>query len=184
MEEERICALCEEELEEDDKGHVLKDGRLVCDSCFEYSCAKCDDCGEYVEEDELDYWGDDYRLCEDCIQKYFPPFDEEKNNEETAEAYEAMLKRLVGKQTDREDDYIEIETDMNEESFKYYIEVWTDEEGKISDISRLSITRCKSISIKSEEWVEYPVSPSDYDEDGIAEDLIRGEIEFIDDNEE
>jgi len=184
MEEERICALCEEELEEDDEGHILKDGRLVCDGCFEYSCAACDDCGEYVEEDDLEYWGDDYRLCEDCFKQYFPSFDEKENEKETAEAYEAMLKRMIGKKTNREDDYIEIETDMDDDSFRYYIEVWTDEEGKICNISRLRIERCQSISIKSETWLDYPVKPSDYDADGKVENLIRAELDILDDGDE
>ena len=184
MEEERICALCEEALSEEDEGHVLKDGRLVCDDCFEYSCAPCDDCGEYMAEDDLTFWGDDYRLCPDCYQVYFPPYDEAKNLEETKEAYDAMLKRLLGKKTDREDDYIEIETDMNEDSFKYEISVTTDENCRICDISRLSITRCSMMSERREEWEDYPVSPSDYDEDGLAENLILGELEIIDEEDE
>ena len=180
MKKDRICELCDEKLEEDDEGHYLKDGRLVCSGCFEFSCAPCDDCGELFEEDDLTGWGDDYRLCPECFKQYFPPYDYRKNLEETTEAYEAMCKRLIGKKTDHEEDDIHIETDMNDDSFKYEIDVSIDEEGRISDISRYSIYRCRYIGIKSEDWRDYPVKPSDYDENGPAEDLIRSEIEILD----
>lgn len=91
-----------------------------------------------------------------------------------------MLNRLVGKKTDRECESIDIETDMDEDSFKYEISVCTDEEGRIADISRLSITRCSMMSERREEWEDYPVEPGDYDEDGMAETLIRGEIDILD----
>ena len=63
MDEERICALCEETLEEDDEGHLLEDGRLVCDSCFEYSCGQCDSCGGYFEEDHKSYIISYHDIC-------------------------------------------------------------------------------------------------------------------------
>ena len=184
MDEERICALCGEALSEEDEGHILQDGRMVCDDCFEYNCAACDKCGDYVEEDDLTYWGDDYRLCPSCFEEYFPPFDEEKNLEETREAYEGMLKRLVGKKTDQEEGIVEIETDMDEDSFRHSIEVTIDEDGRISDISRLTTLRCRSIGIKSEDWYDYPVDSSDYEEDGLAENIILCEIELIDEDDE
>lgn len=98
--------------EEGERGH----------DCFEYSCAECDECGAYVEEDDLEYWGDDMRLCPGCFEKYFPPYDEAKNLEETTEAYEAMLERLVGKKTDQEEGEIDIETEMDEDSFQHSME--------------------------------------------------------------
>lgn len=180
MEEERVCALCGETLSEDDEGHTLKDGRLVCDDCLEYNCASCDDCGEYVEEDDLTNWGDDYRLCPDCFEQYFPSFDSKKNLEETTEAYEAMKKRLIGRKTDQEGGTIYIETDMDDDSFKYQIEVTIDDDGRISDISRYSVSRCRAIWVTGEDWLDYPVETSDYEEDGPAEDLIRSEIEILD----
>lgn len=185
MDEERICSHCEEELSEEDEGHFLKDGRLVCDSCFEFSCAACDDCGEYVEEDELENWGDDYRLCPDCFEQYFPSFDKKKNLDETTEAYEAMKKRLIGKKTDRNEAVVvSIDTEMNDDSFSYSIEVTIDEEGRISDISRYSVSRCRAIWERGEDWRDYPVDTADYAEDGPAESLIFSEIEMIDEEDE
>jgi len=96
MEKERICALCGESLSEDDEGHILEDGRVVCDDCFDYSCAECGFCGKIVPEDELEFFGDDVRICPDCFAEEFPDVDEDKNLEETTEAYEAMKKRLIG----------------------------------------------------------------------------------------
>ncbi len=184
MEEERFCALCGEMLEEDDEGNYLKDGRLVCESCFDCNCGSCDYCGESFEEDDLTYWGDDLRLCPDCFAEEFPPFDEEKNNAETREAYEAMKKRLIGKKTDQEERTVEIATDMDEDSFRHFIDITIDENGRISNISRLTTQRCKSIGITSETWIDYPVDSSDYEEDGLAESLIFSEIEIIDEEDE
>ena len=148
MDEERICELCGEVLSEEDEGHTLKNGRLVCDGCFEYSCGECDYCGEYVEEDDLTHWGDDLRLCPDCFAEEFPPFDSAKNNAETQEAYEAMKKRLIGKKTDVEGPRtICIETDMDDDSYRRSIEVSVDKDGRICDISRYSLTRCRAICI-------------------------------------
>ena len=181
MKDKRICALCNEELSEDNEGHILQDGRLVCDDCFEFNCAACDECGDYVEEDDLTYWGDDYRLCPSCFEKYFPSFNEEKNLEETKEAYEGMLKRMIGKKTNQEEGIIEIETDMDEESFRHSIKVAIDEDGRISNISRLTTLRCRYIGIKNEDWIDYPIDSSDYDENGLAEDLILSNLVIIDD---
>lgn len=180
MEEERVCAICGETLSEDEKGHILKDERLVCDGCFEYNCASCDDCGEYLEEDDLEYWGDDYRLCPECFELYFPSYDRKKNLEETSKAYAAMKKRLIGKKTNQnESGTVCIETDMNDESFKYRIEVTISDDGRISDISRYSVSRCRAIWVTGEDWRDYPVEADDYAENGPAEDLIRSEIEVI-----
>ena len=185
MDEERICALCEETLEEDDEGHLLEDGRLVCDSCFEYSCGQCDSCGGYFEEDDLEHWGDDMLLCPDCFEKEFPPFDAVKNHAETQAAYDAMKKRLIGKKTNVEGpDTVSIETDMDEDSYRRKIEVSIDENGRISDISRYSVTRCRAIWVTGEDWLDIPVDSDDYDEGGWAEELIRGEIEILDEEDQ
>lgn len=185
MEEERICALCGEMLEEDDEGNYLKDGRLVCESCFDCNCGSCDYCGESFEEDDLTYWGDDLRLCPDCFAEEFPPFDEEKNNAETQEAYEAMKKRLLGKKTETEGpSTVYIQTDMDEDSYRRSIEVSIDENGRICDISRYSVERCRAIWVKGEDWLDIPVDTDDYAEDGWAEELIRSKIEIIDEEED
>ncbi len=184
MDEDRVCALCGELLSEDDEGHFLKDGRLVCEDCLEYNCGCCDNCGEYVEEDELEYFGDDYRLCPDCFEEEFPPFDEAKNNAETQNAYDAMKKRLIGKKTDAEGprEY-DIETDMDMDSYRRGISVSIDEDGRICDVSRLSVMRCRAIWIKGEDWRDIPVDAEDYAEDGLAEDLIRSEIGIMDEED-
>ncbi len=178
-----ICALCEEEIPEDEE-YTLGDGRVVCEYCHEYNCVACDECGEEYPEEELEYWGDDMRLCPECFKQYFPDFDPVQNREDTREAYEAMCRRLIGKKTDNEPDVYYIETEMDDDSFRYSIEVTVNEEGRISDISRYSVSRCQSIGITSETWHDYPVDPKDYSEDGMAEDLIRGELDILDDEDE
>ena len=95
-----------------------------------------------------------------------------------------MKKRLIGRKTDQEEGgTFYIETDMDDESFKYQIEVTVDDDGRISDVSRYSVTRCRAIWVTGEDWLDYPVEPDDYEEGGPAEELIRSEIEILDENE-
>ncbi len=47
-----------------------------------------------------------------------------------------------------------------------------------------SISRCRAVWVTREDWLDYPVDPDDYEEDGPAEDLIRSEIEIYDEEEE
>ena len=68
MNEERTCDLCGDVLSEGDDGYILKDGRLVCEDCFDSCCALCDECGEYVEEATLRIRGDGMRVCPDCFE--------------------------------------------------------------------------------------------------------------------
>ena len=185
LQELRICALCGEELEEDDEGQKLKDGRIVCENCAEYNCGCCDQCGDYVEEDDLTYWGDDMRLCPDCFKEEFPPFNKADNDAETQEAYDAMRARLIGRKTELKGPRtVSVETEMDEDSYKYGIEAEIDEEGKICDVSRLSIERCRAIWVTGEDWLNIPVNPDDYEEDGRAEQLILDGIEEQEEEEE
>ena len=122
MKTERICAICEEKLSKKE-GNIVKDGSLVCDDCLENDYACCDECGEYVLFDEMKNYGDDMRLCPDCYSELFPSFDIDKNIKDTTEAYEAMKKRLIGKQTNHDEGCVDIETEMNDDGFKYEISV-------------------------------------------------------------
>ena len=182
MDELIECALCGEEIE-DDEYHELADGRIVCDSCYELETDECGECGERFHEDDLEYWGDDFRLCPDCFKKYFPDFDKDENLKETADAYEAMKRRYIGRKLD-ENSELDISTDMNEDSFSYSFEITVDKNRVITDISPLSIQRCKSIGITSETWLPYPVSNDDYEEGGTVDSLIECFVEFAEDEKE
>ena len=176
MDEAKECALCGEEIE-DEEYHELPDGRIVCDYCYENQMTECGECGERFPDDDLECWGDDFRLCPDCFRQYFPDFDQEENLKETAEAYEAMKRRHIGKKLDEYSETF-IKTDMDEDSFSYSIEIEVDKNHVITDISPLSIERCKSIGITSETWLPYPVSVDAYKEGGLVDGLIESNVTF------
>ena len=179
-----ICALCDEEIDKsEEKGHELFDGRRVCDACFESSCECCSICGKECHEDDLQYFGDDMLLCPDCFAEEFPEFDEKKNNEETQEAYEAFKARLIGKRTNLEGPGgIICETEMDEDAYRWSVEVTLDENGCIGDVSRIHRQRCQSIAVTMETWLDIPVDNSDYKQDCNMEWLIREELELDEDN--
>ena len=176
MDEMMACDLCGAEIEDGDY-YELSDGRIVCEDCYDNETDECGECGERFPVDDLEYWGDDFLLCPDCFQKYFPDFDPEQNMRETAEAYEEMKRRYIGRKLANDSERY-IKTDMDEDSFSYSLEIETDDHDVITNISPLSIQRCKSIGIKSETWLPYPVSADDYEEGGIVDDLIQCFVEF------
>ena len=181
MDEVKECALCGKEIEDEDY-HELPDGRIVCDYCYENEMDECGECGERFPVDDLEYWGDDFRLCPDCFRQYFPEFDQEENLKENAEAYEAMKRRYIGRKLD---EYSEtsIKTDMDDESFSYFLEIEVDKNRVITDVSPLSIERCQSIGITRENWLPYPVSADAYEEGGMVDDLIECYLEFAEDED-
>ncbi len=172
----KVCALCEEKIEDEDY-HELADGRIVCDYCYENDTVECDDCGERYPEDELEYWGDDYILCPDCFKKYFPEFDPAENKKETEAAYEAMKRRFVGRKLEEWDE-LTIRTEMDDDSFSYSIDIDVDDNNVITDVSPLTIERCQSIGTTREIWLPYPVSNNDYKEGGTADDLLESYFTF------
>ncbi len=180
MAEEKKCAICGDIIDEEDEDQEyqeLDDGRIVCESCYEFSTKECDECGRRFPEDELEPWGDDMRLCPECFKEIFPDFDEEENREETKDAYEAMKARYIGRKLEDWEE-LDIRTEMDDDSFSYSICIDIDDDNVITDISPLTCERCQWIGITRESWLPYPISASDYEEGGTADDIIESYVTF------
>ena len=173
--------MCNEPIEEDEESFELNDGSIVCESCYDNNTEECGLCGGRFPEDDMEFFGDDLRICPDCYAKEFPEVDEKANIEETTPAYEAMLARLIGRKVaNMVDGTYEYDSGMDEDGYRTSFSVSVDENGRISDISRLSIERCQAIWMTGESWHVCAIDPSDYSEKGIIEDTIREELELVD----
>lgn len=180
MAEEMKCAICGEPIDKEDEEQEyreLDDGRIVCGDCYEFNTRECDECGKRFPEDELEPWGDDMNLCPECFREEFPDFDEEENRKATADAYEAMKARYIGRKLEDWEE-LDIRTEMDESSFSYSICIDIDDDNVITDISPLTCERCQWIGATRETWLPYPISADDYEEGGMADDLIESNVMF------
>ena len=180
---EKICDCCGEIInEEESEFYELEDGRIICETCFDYHFGKCEMCGKITEQDDLTFWGD-IRICSDCLEDECPSFDEEEQEEETREAYEAMLKRYVGRPVTLPDgeNYLSYSLEDPDQPVTYDFTV-TVENGHIKDISRLTATLLLSESYTSHEDRPYPIDPFDYE--SIAEDMLDEHVLEEDEEEE
>lgn len=126
--------------------------------------ARCEICEARVPEDELTWWGD-CRICPDCLDERVPSFDEEENEAETTEAYEEMLERVLGLQTKhlRVGENL-LTYDAGDETAQVYsVTVTVDENGVITNVSRMTCEIQLSESTTSSEWRPYPIDGEDYD---------------------
>lgn len=65
-----LCTNCGEEFEKEDCEEIAS-GVYVCPDCFEHY-KKCEECGEYVHEDDLIYIENErISVCEDCYDEHF-----------------------------------------------------------------------------------------------------------------
>ncbi len=176
------CAVCDEYYIEDSmKALDDDDGTLVCEDCYEYRAEECGICGGHFLEDDMTFWGD-IRICPSCLDDRCPSFDEEKVEEETQEAYDAFCAKYVGKRVlDQETGEIEFDETVGDEAPTCYsISVTIDENGVITEISRLTASMLLSEGERSSDWRPYPISSSDYR--FWAEDLLEDNLEFADDD--
>lgn len=126
-------------------------------------------------ETETEAGGPDFFVCPECFEQFGVPGGDVP--EETREACETMKARFAGKKTDVDHlPAVVVLEDDEDESARYKIEVTVDEEGRISDVSRLMILRRRTVWTKGEEWFEEMPQPEDYGAGGTAERLIRGGI--------
>ena len=180
-EETLICSKCGEEISEDDEYETTEDGDILCQDCFEDLYSTCGLCGKVTLDDDLAWWGD-LRICPDCMEEKCPSFDEEDNLEETEEAYEEMKEKYLGLRVEKyrdktitidyiKDQYTDFETN-------YSISVTFDNEGRISDISRLSASKCISESERYSDWRDCPVD--DYDYSWTVDKMFKMYFRFID----
>lgn len=184
MDEERVCSMCDEAIGEDDEFFVLDDGSIVCESCYEYNTEECGLCGGRFPEDDMEFFGDDIRICPKCFAREFPEVDVAANEAETTPAYEEMKRRLVGRKVaDMVDETYEYDSGMDDDGYRYTFTVDIDKDGRISDISRLSKERCQAVWTTGESWHPCKVDPDDYEESGFVEDIIRIDLDLVDEDE-
>ena len=183
MDEEKVCAICEEPIEEDEEFFTLEDGSVVCESCYENSTEECAMCGGRFHEDDMTFWGD-VRICPGCLDAQCPSFDEDKNQSETQEAYDAFCAKYIGKRVvDQEAGTLDFDIEVGDEApISYSISVTIDEKGIITDISRLTASMMLSESLQNSDWRPYPINCSDYD--FWAEDLLEDNLEFADEEDD
>lgn len=212
--DEKICSICEEpiwddEFEELDNGDVVckdcaeecckkcencgglfqedelteEDEKYYCEYCHNELFDECYMCGKMTLRDDLQFWGD-VRICPDCMEEQCPSFDENENEEETTEAYEAMLSRYVGrKSTKFKGQKIDLSTGACDSNTDYRITVTLDDDGFITDVSRLSAEMLLAESERSSEWHPYEIDSDDYE--WVVDDLMEElELEEIGDEED
>ena len=142
--------------------------------------ARCEICEARVPEDELTWWGD-CRICPDCLDERVPSFDEEENEAETTEAYEEMLERVLGLQTKhlRVGENL-LTYDAGDETAQVYsVTVTVDENGVITNVSRMTCEIQLSESTTSSDWRPYPIDGEDYD--WIIDEMLEDYLVDTDD---
>ena len=162
MDEEKRCDCCGEIIDEDDEYEVLEDGTTLCSSCFENEYEECAMCGEIRHVDDMSWWGD-CRICSDCLEEQCPSFDGEENEKETAQAYEAMKAKYLGRKSARyADRTVTLTYDLDEPCVRYSLPVTFDKNGVITDIARLTARMILSEGITSSDTRPYAVDEEDY----------------------
>ncbi len=175
------CSECDEPIYEGDEYHQTDNGQLLCESCYNDMFAECEMCGNVVSDDELVFLGD-IRICPDCLEEQCPSFDEKQNKEETTEAYEAMLKRYIGRKSiSFKGKTVDLSTGTSDSNVDYSLSVTVDENGIITDISRLSAEMLLSEGVKSSNWRPYAIDSDDYE---YVVDNLMEELELEDSDDE
>ena len=178
MEEERRCDNCGEIIGEDDDFLELDDGTILCEECRE-EYDECVMCGKICKIDDMFPWGDECRICESCLEEQCPSFDSEENEKETARAYEAMKARYLGRVSSQyADETVELTYDTDDPCVHYTLSVTFDDEGVITDISRLTAEMTLSEWVNGTDTREYPISEEDYD--SLADNMFSDEGIFDD----
>ncbi len=157
------CSNCFDEIEPGEEYALLEDETVLCLSCFDSAFPRCEFCDKRVPEDDMKYWGDCY-CCPECYEGFCPSFDADENEKETTEAYEAMLKRYIGRKSRSiRDDCVTLEKEYDDCGLvTYRMAVGIDENGIIQTISRLTAEILLSESEKSSSWDDYIIRNEDY----------------------
>lgn len=163
------CSNCLTRIYPGDQYFMEDTGTIICSGCFDHAFPKCEFCGKRVPGDDMLFWGDCY-CCPDCYEDFNPSFDPEENERETTQAYEAMLKKYIGQKSKTiRNDNVELELENVDCGYVIYrMNVDFDEEGIITDISRLTADILIGESQRSESWEEYIIRNEDY-EDKVVE---------------
>ena len=178
MKKEKVCAHCGEPLEEDES-EQLEDGTLLCSYCYDELYAECEMCGKVVLRDDMLPWGD-CSICPECMEEQCPSFDEKENEKETANAYEAMKERYIGRKVvNYKNQTLQMTYELDDPCVTYSLYVVFDEEGIITELSKLSAEMLLSEWVNGSNWRPYAIRNDDYD--WIVDDMFEEYVEFEDD---
>lgn len=157
------CSNCSDDIEHGDEYALFEDKTVLCLGCYDFAFPKCEFCGKRAPEDEMKYWGDCH-CCPECYEDFCPSFDSDENKEETTEAYEAMLKRYIGRKSRSiRHDCVTLQKEYYDCGLvTYRLDVDVDENGIIRDISRLTAEILLSENEKSSSWDDYIIRNEDY----------------------
>lgn len=156
------CEKCHDLFEVEEM--IEEDGDYYCENCHDELFSECEICGSMTPNDELQLWGD-LQICPECMEERCPTFDAKENEKETTAAYEKMLKKYIGRKSGNQSGRkIDLEYEFGDETpMRYEISVALDEEGRITDVSRLSASMMLSESLQSADWRPYPIDNDDYE---------------------
>ncbi len=177
------CCVCEKYYLEDNM-MTLDDEEetLVCEECYDEEVEECAMCGSHFLSDDMTYWGD-ARICPDCLEEQCPSFDENEVEESTKEAYNDFCKKYIGKHVqDQEPGELDLNVTVGDEApICYSITVTIDDQGVISEISRLTASMLLSEGCTSSDWRPYRIDSEDYG--SWAVDLLEENLDFEEDEE-
>ena len=181
--DERYCSICYTDLEEDDDGYILRDGSLICRYCLQKNSFLCKKCGDIFHKEEMKSWDEHEWYCSKCFETVLKQSVTGIDEGMTRKAREAMEKRLTGKKTNaKKSEVIHIEDDSNQ-FYDRSIDIWIDDNGRISKIGKLEQSRIYFDGIGYEDQVDIPDRPEDYEEGGVAEKLIYSHIDIFNEDE-
>lgn len=123
----------------------------------------CSRCGIVLPKNQYIQWGNEL-LCTDCMEMICPSFNENQNKAETNTAYLEMRERYIGRKIkDVRGEVKRIDIDMYGHVFiHYYMDIAVDQEGYITDVSRLEAITLPGPHASYDEGRLYPVSEQDY----------------------
>ena len=67
--EQYQCCYCDEEFSEDDIQEI--NGDYYCQSCIDDNFSICEDCGEYIPNDDIIQTGEGNYVCDNCLQQNY-----------------------------------------------------------------------------------------------------------------
>ena len=138
----------------------------------------CSRCGIVLPKNQYIPWGTEL-LCPDCIEMFSPSFNESQNKAETNTAYLKMKERYIGRKVKGVRNEVKrIDIDMFGRVFiHYYMDIAVDQNGYITDVSRLEAIVLPGPHASYNEGRLYPITEQDYTTtvDVIFDDDIRFE---------
>ncbi len=144
-----------------------------------YDVNECSRCGIVLPRNQYIQWGSE-RLCPDCMEMICPSFDEAQNKAETNTAFLKMKERYIGRRVRGIRNKVKrIDIDMFGRQFiHYYMDIAIDQDGYITDISRLEAIMLPGPHSSYEEGLLYPVTEQDYET--TVDVIFQDDIQFED----